>query len=44
MVSTNKVDSFQQYLFNYDTNTNQLFQYSKTDIAFIRQTLPVHHH
>ena len=33
-VSTNKVDNFQQYLFNYDTNTNDLYQYTKTDIAY----------
>lgn len=33
-VSANKVDNFQQYLFNYDNNINQLFQYSKTDIAY----------
>jgi len=33
-LSTNKVDNFQQYLFNYDTNTNDLYQYSKTNIAY----------
>ena len=33
-LSANKVDNFQQYLFNYDNNTNQLFQYTKTDIAY----------
>jgi len=33
-LSTNKVDNFQQYLFNYDTNTNDLHQYTKTDIAY----------
>jgi iron complex outermembrane receptor protein len=33
-ISTNKVSNFQQYLFNYDTNTTNLFQYNKTDIAY----------
>ena len=33
-VSTNKVDNFQQYLFNYDNNTNVLYQYNKTDLAY----------
>ena len=33
-ISANKVSDFQQYLFNYDNNTNTLFQYSKTDIAY----------
>jgi len=33
-VSTNKVDNFQQYLFNYDNNTNVLYQYDKTDLAY----------
>lgn len=33
-LSTNKVNNFQQYLFNYDTNTNDLYQYAKTDIAY----------
>jgi iron complex outermembrane receptor protein len=33
-ISTNKVSNFQQFLFNYDTNTNDLYQYTKTDIAY----------
>lgn len=33
-LSTNKVKNFQQYLFNYDTNQNELTQYQKTNIAF----------
>ena len=33
-LSTNKVKNFQQYLFNYDNNTNVLYQYNKTSIAF----------
>ena len=33
-LSTNKVKNFQQYLYNYDTDENELFQYKKTDIAF----------
>ncbi|MDB5112608.1 MAG: TonB-dependent receptor [Mucilaginibacter sp.] len=33
-LSTNKVDNFQQYLFNYDNNTNVLYQYNKTNIAY----------
>ena len=33
-LSTNKVKNFQQYLYNYDTDQNELTQYQKTDIAF----------
>ncbi|MGI4749081.1 MAG: TonB-dependent receptor [Janthinobacterium lividum] len=33
-LSTNKVKNFQQYLYNYDDNQNELTQYKKTDIAF----------
>ena len=33
-ISENKVKNFQQYLFNYDTNTNDLYQYSKTNLAY----------
>lgn len=33
-LSTNKINNFQQYLYNYDTNTNDLYQYSKTNIAY----------
>lgn len=33
-LSTNKVKNFQQYLYNYDTEENELTQYKKTDIAF----------
>jgi len=33
-LSTNKVKNFQRYLFNYDSNQNELTQYQKTDIAF----------
>lgn len=33
-LSTNKVDNFQQYIFNTDNNTNVLYQYSKTDLAY----------
>jgi len=33
-LSSNKVKNFQQYLFNSDTNQNELTQYRKTDIAF----------
>ncbi|MGI4727417.1 MAG: TonB-dependent receptor [Janthinobacterium lividum] len=33
-LSTNKVKNFQQYLFNYDNNQNELTQYKKTDIAY----------
>ena len=33
-VSTNKVKNFKQYLYNYDTNTNDLFQYTSTNIAY----------
>ena len=33
-VSTNKVKNFKQYLYNYDTDTYDLTQYAKTDIAY----------
>lgn len=33
-VSANKVKNFQQYLFNYDNNTNVLYQYTNTNIAY----------
>ncbi|MGZ3756946.1 MAG: TonB-dependent receptor [Mucilaginibacter sp.] len=33
-VSANKVKNFQQYLFNYDNNTNVLYQFTNTDIAY----------
>ncbi len=33
-ISSNKVKNFQQFLFNYDTNTNVETDYQKTDIAF----------
>lgn len=33
-LSANKVKNFKQYLYNYDTDTNDLTQYSKTDIAY----------
>ena len=33
-ISSNKVKNFQQFLFNYDTNTNVETDYKKTDIAF----------
>lgn len=33
-LSTNKVKNFQQYLQNYDTNTLDMTQYTKTDIAY----------
>ncbi|MGI4020742.1 MAG: TonB-dependent receptor [Janthinobacterium lividum] len=33
-LSSNKVKNFQQYLYNYDTEQNELTQYKKTDIAF----------
>ncbi len=33
-LSTNKVKNFQQYLYNYDTEQNELTQYQKTNIAF----------
>ncbi|QKJ33201.1 TonB-dependent receptor [Mucilaginibacter mali] len=33
-ISTNKVKNFKQYLYNYDTDTNDLTQYNKTDIAY----------
>jgi iron complex outermembrane receptor protein len=33
-ISANKVKNFQQYLFNYDNNTNVLYQYTNTDIAY----------
>ena len=33
-ISSNKVKNFQQFLFNYDTNTTVETDYKKTDIAF----------
>jgi iron complex outermembrane receptor protein len=33
-LSSNKVKNFQQYLFNYDSNTMVEYTYNKTDIAF----------
>jgi iron complex outermembrane receptor protein len=33
-LSANKISNFQQYLYNYDTNTNDLYQYTKTNIAY----------
>lgn len=33
-LSSNKVKNFQQYLFNYDSNTMVEYNYNKTDIAF----------
>jgi iron complex outermembrane receptor protein len=33
-VSTNKVKNFNQFLYNYDTGTNDLFQYTSTNIAY----------
>jgi iron complex outermembrane recepter protein len=33
-VSANKVKNFTQYLYNYDTDTYDLTQYTKTDIAY----------
>lgn len=33
-VSANKVKNFKQYLYNYDTDTYDLTQYTKTDIAY----------
>ena len=33
-VSANKVKNFKQYLYNYDTDTYDLTQYAKTDIAY----------
>ncbi|QQL51592.1 TonB-dependent receptor [Mucilaginibacter ginkgonis] len=33
-ISSNKVEGFQQYLFNYDTNTPVVTSYGTTDIAF----------
>jgi iron complex outermembrane receptor protein len=33
-LSTNKVKNFQQYLVDYDSNTNVLHQYRSTDIAY----------
>jgi iron complex outermembrane recepter protein len=33
-ISSNKVNNFQQYLFDYDSNTEVAYTYKKTDIAF----------
>jgi iron complex outermembrane recepter protein len=33
-VSANKVKNFKQYLYNYDTGTNDLTQYASTNIAY----------
>jgi iron complex outermembrane receptor protein len=33
-LSENKVKNFQQYLFDYDNNTNVLYQYNTTNIAY----------
>ena len=33
-LSSNKVKNFQQFLFNYDSNTTVEYTYGKTDIAF----------